>query len=174
MRKLRSPGVAMRIRSAVLPSLALLLGGLSPTHAVAQCLPAGSAVAGPTWVVPAPELAVSAPIPACQGLVQAYLSRGLAPVATAAPMPAPVAAVVPAPAVAQPVASAAASPAPSPGSAYANDNRFNMIQNGQRMTAEDFEAWMRARGIRIVPPAPEAPTAAGTTAPANTAEGGTR
>ncbi len=28
--------------------------------------------------------------------------------------------------------------------------RFDMNQNGKRMTADEFDAWMRARGIRIV------------------------
>lgn len=28
--------------------------------------------------------------------------------------------------------------------------RFNMTQNGKRMTADEFDAWMRARGVRVV------------------------
>lgn len=28
-------------------------------------------------------------------------------------------------------------------------NRFEMTQNGRRMSAGDFDAWMKARGIRI-------------------------
>lgn len=28
-------------------------------------------------------------------------------------------------------------------------NRFEMTQNGRQMSAEDFDAWMKARGIRI-------------------------
>ena len=28
-------------------------------------------------------------------------------------------------------------------------NRFEMIRDGERMTADDFDAWMQARGIRI-------------------------
>ncbi|GAB3733701.1 hypothetical protein GCM10028794_11470 [Silanimonas algicola] len=34
----------------------------------------------------------------------------------------------------------------------AHDNspyRFDMTQNGRRMTAEEFDAWMKARGIRV-------------------------
>ena len=52
----------------------------------------------------------------------------------------------------------------------AHDNspyRFNMTQNGRRMTAEEFDAWMKARGIRVATgrpagsaPAPAAPAAA--------------
>jgi len=43
--------------------------------------------------------------------------------------------------------------------------RFDMSQNGKRMTAEEFDAWMKARGVRVVKaretpaeaqPAPEA------------------
>ena len=38
--------------------------------------------------------------------------------------------------------------------------RFNMTQDGKKMTPEDFEAWMKAQGIRIVPAKPvEAPPA---------------
>jgi hypothetical protein len=38
--------------------------------------------------------------------------------------------------------------------------RFNMTQNGKKMTPEDFDAWMKAQGIRIVPAKPaEAPLA---------------
>jgi len=28
--------------------------------------------------------------------------------------------------------------------------RFDMSQNGKRMTAEEFDAWMKARGVRVV------------------------
>lgn len=28
--------------------------------------------------------------------------------------------------------------------------RFNMTQNGKRMTADAFDAWMKARGVRVV------------------------
>ena len=39
--------------------------------------------------------------------------------------------------------------------------RFNMTQNGKRMTADEFSAWMQSRGVRvakgITPPAPVAP-----------------
>jgi hypothetical protein len=36
--------------------------------------------------------------------------------------------------------------------------RFNMTQNGRRMTADEFDAWMKARGVRVVqgPPKPAA------------------
>ena len=35
--------------------------------------------------------------------------------------------------------------------------RFNMTQDGKKMSAEDFDAWMKAQGIRIVPAKPVAP-----------------
>ena len=35
--------------------------------------------------------------------------------------------------------------------------RFNMTQGGKKMTPEDFDAWMKAQGIRIVPAKPVAP-----------------
>ncbi|MBN8717610.1 MAG: hypothetical protein J0I72_07460 [Stenotrophomonas sp.] len=42
--------------------------------------------------------------------------------------------------------------------------RFNMTQNGKRMTADEFDAWMKARGVRVVgkkePGADAAPAAA--------------
>ena len=40
--------------------------------------------------------------------------------------------------------------------------RFNMTQNGKRMTADEFDAWMKARGVRVVgrKPSPAAPAAA--------------
>ena len=42
--------------------------------------------------------------------------------------------------------------------------RFNMTQNGKRMTADEFDAWMKARGVRVVgkkDPAAEPAPAAG-------------
>ncbi|HEY0334421.1 MAG TPA: hypothetical protein VGC74_12045 [Stenotrophomonas sp.] len=46
--------------------------------------------------------------------------------------------------------------------------RFNMSQNGKRMTAEEFDQWMKARGVRVVKARPAAVPAA-TVAPAATA-----
>jgi len=40
--------------------------------------------------------------------------------------------------------------------------RFNMSQNGQRMTADAFSAWMKARGVRVARGAPGAAAAAAT------------
>ena len=33
--------------------------------------------------------------------------------------------------------------------AVGKSNRFQMIQNGRQMSADDFDAWMKARGIRV-------------------------
>lgn len=44
--------------------------------------------------------------------------------------------------------------------------RFNMHQNGKKMTAEEFDAWMKSRGIRVakgaVPASGASPAPAGT------------
>jgi hypothetical protein len=37
--------------------------------------------------------------------------------------------------------------------------RFDMSQNGKRMTAEEFDAWMKARGVRVAKGAKAATTA---------------
>lgn len=53
---------------------------------------------------------------------------------------------------AQPAAYQQAYPVPQgSGAAYGNPNyRFYMQQNGKQMSARDFDAWMAARGIRVV------------------------
>lgn len=38
--------------------------------------------------------------------------------------------------------------------------RFDMSQNGKRMTAEEFDAWMKARGVRVARGAAPAPAPA--------------
>jgi hypothetical protein len=38
--------------------------------------------------------------------------------------------------------------------------RFNMTQNGKRMTADEFDAWMKARGVRVVGRKPDTPSTA--------------
>jgi PBP1b-binding outer membrane lipoprotein LpoB len=47
-----------------------------------------------------------------------------------------------------PVSERAPTPAAKPAS-IAKHNRFDMSQNGRRMSADDFDAWMKARGIRV-------------------------
>ncbi|MGN6152778.1 MAG: hypothetical protein ACTHOH_12360 [Lysobacteraceae bacterium] len=66
---------------------------------------------------------------------------------------------------------------PPPVIAPHGTNRFEMTQHGQRMTADDFDAWMKARGIRVAkgtPPARagRAPAAARTEAEARPARRG--
>ena len=48
---------------------------------------------------------------------------------------------------------------PPPPVAVGKSNRFEMTQNGRRMSASDFDAWMKARGIRIAkgPPVRSSP-----------------
>lgn len=48
-----------------------------------------------------------------------------------------------------PRTASAPAPAAKPAAPAPKGNRFNMTQNGERMTADDFDAWMKARGIRI-------------------------
>ncbi len=50
--------------------------------------------------------------------------------------------------------------------------RFDMTQNGKRMTADEFDAWMKSRGVRVVgrkdaAPAAAAPAATDTPPPSN-------
>ena len=53
-----------------------------------------------------------------------------------------------------------------PKTAYDNTPwRFDMSQNGKRMTAEEFDAWMKARGVRVAKGAPK-PAAAPVPTPA--------
>lgn len=68
-------------------------------------------------------------------------------------------------AVAAPTASAlsaAADPAAyQPQTAHDNTPwRFDMTQGGKNMTAEEFDAWMKARGVRVVRPRAQAVPAA--------------
>ena len=55
--------------------------------------------------------------------------------------------------------------------------RFDMNQNGKRMTAEEFDQWMKARGVRVAKggaaaaPAPATSTAAPATTPPGTPPG---
>jgi hypothetical protein len=54
--------------------------------------------------------------------------------------------------------------------------RFNMSQNGKKMTADEFSAWMKARGVRVArgAGAPAVPTPAMGTAPATATPAGTQ
>ena len=67
-----------------------------------------------------------------------------------------------------PVTASAGAYQPKPGES-STAWRFDMTQNGKRMTADEFDAWMKARGVRVVQglakpvavptPAPAAPAA---------------
>ena len=74
-----------------------------------------------------------------------------------------VASALPAP-TAPTAAAAAASPAAyQPKTEHDNTPwRFDMSQNGKRMTADEFDAWMKSRGVRVV----KAPGATAAPAPA--------
>lgn len=103
---------------------------------------------------PAPELSGSlAALPTHTPVsAQAFLQRARQPVA-AAPVAAPAGHV--------------------PRTAHDNSPyRFNMTQNGRRMTAEEFDAWMKSRGIRVATgrPAGSTPAAAAPAAATATAQ----
>lgn len=49
----------------------------------------------------------------------------------------------------QPKATASPAVQPVAKSADYQGNRFYMTQNGRRMTADDFDAWLKAKGLRI-------------------------
>lgn len=55
-----------------------------------------------------------------------------------------------------PRTSSAPAPSAKPATPVPKGNRFYMTQNGERMTADDFDAWMKARGIRIAKGRPAA------------------
>lgn len=70
-------------------------------------------------------------------------------------------------AMAAPAAAATADAAYKPKTQFDNGPwRFDMNQNGKRMTAEEFDAWMKSRGVRVAkgnvvkPAAAAAPEAA--------------
>lgn len=75
-----------------------------------------------------------------------------------------VAKALPAPSVAAIGANASSAAAYKPKTEFDNTPwRFDMNQNGKRMTAEEFDAWMKSRGVRVAKGA--APAAAPAVAP---------
>lgn len=54
--------------------------------------------------------------------------------------------------------SAQAAPAPA-ATPTDTSKRFNMTQNGKKMTADDFDAWMKKNGYRVATGAPATPKA---------------
>lgn len=147
------------IRSLSLVSLVLPALFLAPAPASASIAACNVAPLPPLpTTVPAPEMqrAAIAPV-SCVNLV-AFTERMRRPAAAA------------------PVAAAPRAGAPAP-TAYTpktqHDNtpwRFDMNQNGRRMTAEEFDAWMKAKGIRVATGKPGTGTAApAAAAPASSA-----
>ena len=63
-----------------------------------------------------------------------------------------------------PVTASAGAYQPKPGES-STAWRFDMTQNGKRMTADEFDAWMKARGVRVVG-RKDTPVVAETPAPA--------
>ena len=123
-------------------SLVALLGSCvfaAPAFAIGCYLPAG-AQPGANLSVVAPEMAVATSAdPYCQSVDQ-VLARLRAPVP----------------------ASGAYKPLTK------DDNtpwRFDMSQNGRRMTADEFDAWMKAKGVRVAKGAGAAATPAPAPAP---------
>ncbi|MDY0022356.1 hypothetical protein [Arenimonas caeni] len=143
----------------------------APLALLALCLPTLASAAAPAChvttlaplpaTVPAPEMRHATPAASCLELnAVAYVQR------LRRPAPAP------------------AAPAATAGSdGYVQktqfDNtpwRFDMNQNGRRMTAEEFDAWMKAKGIRVATGKPGGAAAAAPApaqaAPAQGAPGG--
>lgn len=54
----------------------------------------------------------------------------------------------------QPLTGGIAPPKTAP-VAVGKSNRFQMTQNGRQMSADDFDAWMKARGIRVAKGPPQ-------------------
>jgi len=66
----------------------------------------------------------------------------------------------------QPIAQPSASAGYVPRTAHDNSPyRFDMTQNGRRMTAAEFDAWMKSRGIRVATGRPAGSAAAAAAAP---------
>ncbi len=95
---------------------------------------------GRTLAAPDETLAGSvAPVLGAPVSVEAFLRRVRMPVVPAAP----------------------ATPTHVPKTAHDNSPyRFDMTQNGRRMTAEEFDAWMKSRGIRVATGKPAAAASA--------------
>lgn len=66
---------------------------------------------------------------------------------------------------------AAVKAAPPPPVSTKGGNRFEMTQHGRQMTADDFDAWMKARGIRVAKGRPAATSARADRPPARPARG---
>lgn len=154
------------IRSALF-SLLVLPGAFAVGPSLAASPVCNTAATVPLPAsVPTQEMKHGAPTPASCVSVQAFVERARRPAVTA---PAPTTHIATRPAD-RPAPSA---PASGSQGAYVpktqHDNtpwRFDMNQNGRRMTAEEFDAWMKAKGIRVATGKPGAAAAAPTAVPA--------
>ena len=125
-----------------------------------SAMPIASANAGE--LPPGVRIATGKPAPINAGASAAPVKTTVAtgkpaPVAAAEPVKTTVATGQPAP-----VKTAVASAAPAAASAVAgkpgpHDYRFDMMQNGKSMTADEFDAWMKSRQVRVATGQPVAP-----------------
>jgi len=123
-----------------------------------SAMPIASANAGE--LPPGVRIATGKPAPVNAGAapVKTTVATGKpAPVAAAEPVKTTVATGQPAP-VKTAVASAA--PAAAAGKPGPHDYRFDMMQNGKSMTADEFDAWMKSRQVRVATGQPVAPAPA--------------
>jgi len=134
-------GIAAMNKLAVVPVWGALLAA-TPCLAADCFVPASSVQADTTLSVVAPEMLRPAVAdPYCVS-VQDLLAKLRAPAAPAAGAYVPL---------------------------TKDDNtpwRFDMSQNGKRMTSAEFDAWMKAKGIRVATGKPGAASAAPVNAPA--------
>lgn len=137
---------------------------LAPLLFPALALAAGAPCETPSLAplpdtVPAPEMLRTPAAASCLRLdALSFVERLRRP---AAPAPA-------APVAARPAAATASNSGYVPKTQHDNTPwRFDMNQNGRRMTAEEFDAWMKAKGIRVATGKPTA--AADAAVPAATA-----
>jgi hypothetical protein len=154
----------------------LVLASLAPSLALAVACPATPTAPLPASL-PVPEMATPAPTPARDcgpGTATAWVQRlrqPAQPVVPATPAPAPqTAADGYVPKTAASVANPNDPGAYKPQTEFDNTPwRFDMNQNGRRMTAEEFDAWMKAKGIRVATGKPAAAAPAESTAAAEKA-----
>ncbi|KFN41443.1 hypothetical protein [Arenimonas oryziterrae] len=139
----------MKIHAIALAASSLLLSGAS---LAANCRPADPAIARGLNVA-APEMRWSEVAPTSCLSAQDILTRARAEAAR----------VVPSTPAARSNAPAATTNAAGYVPKTKDDNtpwRFDMNQNGKRMTAEEFDAWMKAKGITVATGKPTGAAAA--------------
>lgn len=128
---------------AAAPAAAPVKAAPSAMDRLVSAMPIASANAGE--LPPGVRIATGKPTPATPAAapVKTTVATGKpAPVAAAEPVKTTVATGQPAPAKAAATVAAAAKPGP-------HDYRFDMMQNGKSMTADEFDAWMKSRQVRV-------------------------